>query len=117
MYLQPIESSTQDESVPVEIVQEDKDESVSDEGGEIATSLSTDEERIEIDSEDSPHYENIPVQIVQDEDIARRREEESISPFEINEFKKWLGRENLMKGKTILRYVAAFKVIVKDEQA
>ena len=30
--LQPIESSTQEESVPVEIVQEDKDESISDEG-------------------------------------------------------------------------------------
>ena len=79
--------------------------------------MSTDEERIEIDSEDSLHYENIPVQIVQDEDIARRREEESISPFEINEFKKWLRRENFMKGKTILRYVAALKVIAKDEQA
>ena len=65
--LQPIESSdsTQDESVPVQIVQEDKDVSISDEGGDIdATSLSIDEERIDFESSDSPHDENIPVQIV-----------------------------------------------------
>ena len=48
-------------------MQEDKDESISDEGGDIATSLSIDEERIDIESSDSPHYENIPVQIMQED--------------------------------------------------
>ena len=60
----PIESSTQDESVPVEIEQ-DIDESVSDEGSDIATNMSIDEGGIEIEPEESPHSEIISIQILQ----------------------------------------------------